>query len=64
MKSRRLQGCHRLIDRFSIQVDARNDGQRVLQLQSNQNPVFKGRSQRLFALSQGISERNDAQACG
>jgi len=70
MKSRRLHGVHRLIDWLLVQINLGNHRQRMTQLKTNQNPIFKSRTQFIFTLTQGspkcyysLARRNPSGKC-
>ena len=62
MKSFRLHGFQRLILRLLIQVDAINNGQRMTQLQADQNPILQGGAQINFAFLQRRAESDNTRA--
>jgi len=62
MKSPRLHGVHRLTRRLLIEVDPLNDGQRVLQLKPQQNPVLERGPQLVLTLAECGSETDNSRA--
>jgi hypothetical protein len=62
MKSLRLHGVHRLTCRLLVKVNSLNDGQRVLQLKPDQDPILECGSQFVLTLAEGGSESDDSRA--
>ena len=51
---------HVLTRRLLVEVNSRDDRQRVLQLKPYQNPILECGAQLVFTLSEGGSERDDS----
>ena len=54
MKSRRLHGFQRLMDRLPVQVDVGQDWKRVPELESDEDPVFERRAKLLLAIPEAL----------
>ena len=63
-KSQRLQGFHRFKSGPLVQIYAGQDGEGMAKFQTQQNPVFQGRTQFVAAFGQGRSKGQNSFARG
>lgn len=61
-KSRRFQGVHWLNQRLLVEIDPGDKGQRMAQLQSDQQPIFRGRPRFLLVTAERRLE-GDGSRC-
>src|ERR1017187_3141643 len=61
MKSRRLQGVHRLMNRLPVEINAGDHGQRVGQFHSEEYPIFQSGAQVAGALGKRRGKRDYAR---
>jgi hypothetical protein len=57
--SRRLQGVHRLTGRLLVEINARNNWQRMAQFETDENPVLQSGAKLILALLQCVTKCNN-----